>query len=70
LPKSLAVAHKFGERELPNGIKQLHDCGIVYLPKHPYLLCIMTRGTDYDRLSTVISTISKKIYEDLMTRYK
>lgn len=70
LPDGIPVAHKFGERELQDGIKQLHDCGIVYYPKNPYLLCIMTRGTDYNRLSLVIGTISKKIYEDLVARYK
>ncbi|MBI5621183.1 serine hydrolase [Candidatus Gottesmanbacteria bacterium] len=58
LPKDLPIAHKFGERELPNDVKQLHDCGIVYYPRHPYLLCIMTRGTDYEKLETVIGTIS------------
>ncbi len=46
VPKNIEVANKFGERELPDGTKQLHDCGIVYYPKHPYLLCIMTRGSD------------------------
>lgn len=70
VPADIAVAHKFGERELPDGIKQLHDCGIVYLPRHPYLLCVMTRGTDYGQLETVITTISKNIYEDLSTGYK
>lgn len=70
LPSGIAVAHKFGERELQDGIRQLHDCGIVYYPSHPYLLCIMTRGTDYNHLSSVISTISKTIYDDLAARYK
>ncbi len=70
VPPNIPVAHKFGERELPNDVKQLHDCGIVYYPKHRYLLCIMTRGTDYGQLETVIGTISKNIYEDLSTRYK
>lgn len=70
LPQELRVAHKFGERELANGVKQLHDCGIVYYPRHPYLLCVMTRGTDYEPLEEVIGTISKKIYDDISTRYK
>lgn len=70
LPKDLTVAHKFGERELDNGVKQLHDCGIVYMPRHPYLLCIMTRGTEYAALESVIATISKNIYEDLSARYQ
>lgn len=69
LPKSIKVADKFGERELDNGVKQLHDCGIIYYPSHPYLLCVMTRGYDYNQLSTTIGDISKTIYDDLHKKY-
>jgi beta-lactamase class A len=69
LPKNLIVAHKFGERDLPNGTHQLHDCGIAYYPKHPYLICIMTKGPDFNDLSTSIEQISSKIYSDLLNRY-
>lgn len=56
LPKNIAVAHKFGERGFLNSNKkQLHDCGIVYLPDSPYLLCIMTKGKDFNQLVQVIS---------------
>lgn len=71
VPKNITVAHKFGERAYENSnIKQLHDCGIVYLPNHPYLLCIMTKGYDYDKLETVIKTISKKTYDVVNSAYK
>jgi beta-lactamase class A len=70
VPKSIKISHKFGERELPGGVKQLHDCGIIYNPKSPYLLCIMTRGSDYDKLASVISQISKIIYEDIHSKIK
>jgi beta-lactamase class A len=66
LPPSIKIAHKFGERVyLDTGAKQLHDCGIIYLPKKPYLLCIMTRGKDFTKLSSVIRTISSTIYQHL-----
>lgn len=70
VPKSIKISHKFGERELPGGVKQLHDCGIVYDPHHPYLLCVMTRGSDYNKLAFVISQISKVIYEDIHSKIK
>jgi hypothetical protein len=54
-----------GERELQNGIRQLHDCGIVYLESHPYLLCIMTRGYDFEKLSKIISMISSQVYSEM-----
>jgi beta-lactamase class A len=67
LPADVIVAHKFGERGFasPNNFKQLHDCGIIYHSKHPYILCVMTRGQDYDELAQVISGISKIVYENI-----
>ncbi len=62
LPASILVAHKFGER-IPTesvGLNQLHDCGIVYAPNNPYLLCIMTRGKDYTQMAAFIADFSKK----------
>lgn len=69
LPKNLTVAHKFGEREAGNGIHQLHDCGIVYYPNHPYLLCVMTKGPNFADLATTIQQISAKVYEMIHQRY-
>ena len=62
--KGVKVAHKFGERGYPqNNIKQLHDCGIVYYPRKPYLLCVMTRGNNFGDLENVIAKISKFVYQ-------
>jgi beta-lactamase class A len=68
VPEGVKIAHKFGERSFPNGTKQLHDCGIIYYPDNPYLLCIMTRGNNYDELASVIRTISKDVYEEVNSR--
>lgn len=63
---STTVAHKFGEHtETLNGKvveRQLHDCGIIYSEKSPYLLCIMTKGDDFPALEQVIADISKMVY--------
>lgn len=65
VPTDIIVAHKFGEREFSDSSeKQLHDCGIVYKHKRPYLICVMTRGYNLELLSRVISFISKITYED------
>jgi len=64
VPKGIKVAHKFGERGYAfNNIKQLHDCGIVYYPKKPYLLCVMTRGNNLDNLEEAIAKVSKFVYQ-------
>ncbi len=69
VPMGTRVAHKFGERfDDVLKIKQLHDCGIVYYPKNPYLLCVMTRGEDMDKLKTFISEVSRMMYQEFDLR--
>lgn len=69
LPKNITVAHKFGEREVSSGVHQLHDCGIVYYPNHPYLLCVMTKGPSFNDLATTIQQISGKVYSEAKRMY-
>lgn len=69
VPKDVIVAHKFGERKFDNGPQQLHDCGIVYYPKHPYLLCVMTRGQNTNTLLKALSETSKFVYEKIDAQY-
>ena len=69
IPGGIPVAHKFGERTgFDGGLKQLHDCGIVYYPHNPYLICIMTRGLDFQNLTQVIASISRMTYEEVDSR--
>ncbi|MBI2030266.1 serine hydrolase [Candidatus Kaiserbacteria bacterium] len=68
VPSGVAVAHKFGERLLDDDTKQLHDCGVVYYADNPYLLCVMTRGNDWNELAHVISTISGMVYREVDSR--
>lgn len=63
VPTQVPVAHKFGERVIL-GDKQLHDCGIVYKENMPYLLCIMTRGNDFNKMSSTIREISGLVYSE------
>ncbi len=64
VPGNITVAHKFGERIYKDtGGTQLHDCGVIYHPTVPYLLCVMTRGDAIDRESKIIAEISKFVYE-------
>lgn len=64
LPPKIVSAHKYGERTYENQNElELHDSAIVYDADQPYLLCIMTRGTDFKKLTKIISTLSAKIYK-------
>lgn len=68
VPSVIEIAHKFGEREFEDGSKQLQDCGIVYYPNNPYLVCIMVRGDSMNSLAGVIAQLSKMIYEEFNSR--
>ena len=72
IPTELKIANKFGEREnlddFTLGNKQLHDCGIVYHPTKPYILCVMTKGSTFDSLQSVLRDISEIVYEKVDTK--
>lgn len=63
VPPNIEVAHKFGLRKI-NGVKQLHDCGIIYYPNHPYLLCVMTSGPVPEYLDNTVADIYRFVFEE------
>lgn len=65
VPKNIPVAHKVGMYE-GKGNVTFSDCGIIYLPKRPYSLCIMTQTDDVDA-TTYMKDISKMIYDFIST---
>ena len=74
VPGDVIVAHKFGERALKDsnvgkniivGETQLHDCGIVYYPGRPYILCVMTRGFNLGDRQNSIQDISSFFYKKI-----
>ena len=70
VPSDVVVAHKFGEHAVETSTKQvagveLSDCGIVYHPKHPYLICVMTEGKDTLALANFIAQVSRVTYDDV-----
>ncbi len=74
VPSTMAVSQKFGEFSLalPTGEiekRELHNCGIIYYPSHPYMLCVMTKGQDFTKLESVIETISKMVFSHVQDYY-
>lgn len=72
VPPNIVVASKYGVRDfgIKNKMVQLHDFGIVYYPDRPYLICVMSKGTDVNKLTSVIQDISKLVYHEVDTQYK
>lgn len=76
VPNDIPVAQKFGEVRLidTKGTvlgKELNNCGIIYYPGHPYLLCIMLKGkgNDVKSLETQAAALSRIIFEQVEILY-
>jgi beta-lactamase class A len=75
VPKDVEIAHKFGQHVNNDALgnmtdQELHDCGIIFHPEKPYVLCVMTRGKDIHKLFQVIKGISKQVYDSVDSKYK
>jgi beta-lactamase class A len=70
LPPDIKVAHKFGEWGNPKDPynHQLHESGIVYLGDNPYLITVMTKGSNVQQLPQVISDVSKLVYDRMSAK--
>lgn len=66
IPNNIQIADKFGEREYTGGFpyenKQLHNCGVIYHPTKPYILCVMTRGGNFEALQNTLKEVSNIVY--------
>ncbi len=61
VPEEVTVALKFGEAQMEiDGrlTNQFHEFAIIYHPTTPYLLGIMTRGSDFEGMTTFIRNLS------------
>jgi beta-lactamase class A len=66
LPPGTTIAHKYGEAgDSESNLTQIHDCGFVYHPKGPYMLCVLTRGKEQHKQATAIARISKLVYDEV-----
>ncbi len=62
IPKEVRVAHKIGVYDEGNPEKSVYtDCGIVYVPKRPYILCLMDRDIEKNATTHMID-VSKMVY--------
>jgi beta-lactamase class A len=64
VPADIKVADKFGERHI-GMLMQFHDCGIIYYPRSPYLLCVMSRGLEMEKLVSSVAKVSKAVFEQV-----
>ncbi len=62
IPQTVKVAHKIGIHTEPDMTKSIFtDCGIIYVPKRPYILCVMVESDEAKALQ-YMADISRIIY--------
>jgi beta-lactamase class A len=62
VPDNVTIAHKIGVYETDNPKDAAYtDCGIVYVPKRPYILCVMVKDNEKNA-SKYIKEVSSIVY--------
>lgn len=63
IPPDVKTAHKIGVYFLTGSPERnAHDCGIVYVPDNPFMICALTQDLDKNEAWEVISNISAIAY--------
>lgn len=63
IPENVPIAHKIGSYD---GSAE-SDCGIVYVEKRNYLLCVMVQGSD-ESAANYIAELSKIVYSSITSQ--
>lgn len=63
IPSDILVAHKIGVYKN----EYYQDCGIVYLPKRPYVLCMISKSSE-DEARSRMNKVSDMIYKFIQSR--
>ncbi len=73
LEKEIVVAHKYRARTFIDKSKKLieaHDCGIIYFPKHPYLLCMAATGENKESIDSLFKEVGQLTYQNMKNNYR
>lgn len=60
VPTDVLVSHKIGDYNDDQGNEAFMDCGIVYVPRRPYILCMLSVGNEQiarERMQAISKTI-------------
>jgi len=64
-PPDTKMWHKFGEWRSVGHDFELHESGLVFIKDKPYLITVMTKGKDTERLAGCIQAVCKVINEKI-----
>jgi beta-lactamase class A len=60
-PTGTKMWHKYGEWSSPGVDAELHESGVVFIKGNPYVLTVMTRGKDQNKLAEAIQKIAANL---------
>ena len=60
VPKDMLISHKIGVNEKD---KTYSDCGIVYAPARPYIICVGSVGAPKKDADSFMKSVSRTVYE-------
>ncbi len=63
-PPGIKMIHKFGEAGNLQE-RQLHESAIIYLNDKHYLLTVMSKGTDANKLAAILEGIATIVYKQI-----
>ena len=72
LPKSVPFANRWGVRTIRNDGKsqvELYDCGIIFFPHHPYLMCATAIGGGLAPVQDFLKELGELVYNETKYRY-
>lgn len=67
IPAGIEVASKFGETG-DGDHRQLHEAGIVYTGNRPYLVVVMSEGSDSMAMARFIAQVSGSVFEAMTAK--
>lgn len=72
LPKDLAISNRYGGRVFAQNnarFFEMYDCGIVYYPEHPYLLCATAESANLTDLKDFLKELGKTVFAEISYEY-
>lgn len=60
VPEDVQIAHKMG---ISTNNETFADCGIVYAPNRPYILCLASNGGDQKVANSFMKEVSETVYK-------
>lgn len=74
LPKDIPIANRYGGRHIKNSGDstklEIYDCGIVYYPSHPYILCAIVQGDNLENMKRFLYDLGAITFQEVDYDYK